>query len=84
MYSEIKYDGERVQVHKQGKTFKYYSRSLKPVMAHKVGLICEVFNFLFLNFTISEKKIAIIFSVMSIEVQKSGFSENGEQNIPNK
>lgn len=37
MYSEIKYDGERVQVHKQGDQFKYYSRALKPVMAHKVN-----------------------------------------------
>lgn len=37
MYSEIKYDGERVQVHKQGSEFKYFSRSLKPVMAHKVN-----------------------------------------------
>ena len=36
MYAEIKYDGERVQVHKQGETFCYYSRSLKPVLAHKV------------------------------------------------
>ncbi|XP_026281642.2 DNA ligase 3 [Frankliniella occidentalis] len=37
MYSEIKYDGERVQVHKQGDEFKYYSRALKPVLAHKVN-----------------------------------------------
>ncbi|XP_014663885.1 PREDICTED: DNA ligase 3-like [Priapulus caudatus] len=36
MYSEIKYDGERVQVHKQGDRFSYFSRSLKPVLAHKV------------------------------------------------
>ncbi|XP_023023992.2 DNA ligase 3 [Leptinotarsa decemlineata] len=36
MYSEIKYDGERVQVHKQGSEFKYYSRALKPVMPHKI------------------------------------------------
>ena len=36
MYSEIKYDGERVQLHKQGSEFKYYSRSLKPVLPHKV------------------------------------------------
>jgi len=36
IYSEIKYDGERVQLHKQGPTFRYFSRSLKPVMAHKV------------------------------------------------
>uniref|UniRef100_A0A667Y3J0 DNA ligase n=2 Tax=Myripristis murdjan TaxID=586833 RepID=A0A667Y3J0_9TELE len=36
MYSEIKYDGERVQVHKNGDTFSYFSRSLKPVLPHKV------------------------------------------------
>lgn len=36
MYSEIKYDGERVQVHKNGNHFSYFSRSLKPVLPHKV------------------------------------------------
>ncbi|KAG5892484.1 hypothetical protein JTB14_015394 [Gonioctena quinquepunctata] len=36
MYSEIKYDGERVQVHKHGSEFKYFSRALKPVMPHKI------------------------------------------------
>ena len=36
MFSEIKYDGERVQVHKRGDEFKYFSRSLKPVLPHKV------------------------------------------------
>ncbi|KAM4620500.1 DNA ligase 3 [Polymixia lowei] len=37
MYSEIKYDGERVQVHKDGDNFSYFSRSLKPVLPHKVA-----------------------------------------------
>ncbi|XP_052411678.1 DNA ligase 3 isoform X2 [Carassius gibelio] len=37
MYSEIKYDGERVQVHKNGSHFSYFSRSLKPVLPHKVA-----------------------------------------------
>lgn len=37
MYSEVKYDGERVQVHKKGSEFKYFSRSLKPVLPHKVN-----------------------------------------------
>uniref|UniRef100_A0A6Q2XW41 DNA ligase n=1 Tax=Esox lucius TaxID=8010 RepID=A0A6Q2XW41_ESOLU len=37
MYSEIKYDGERVQVHKNGDHFNYFSRSLKPVLPHKVA-----------------------------------------------
>ena len=36
IFSEIKYDGERVQLHKQGNNFKYFSRSLKPVQDHKV------------------------------------------------
>ncbi|XP_075709025.1 DNA ligase 3 [Rhinoderma darwinii] len=37
MYAEIKYDGERVQVHKSGDHFSYFSRSLKPVLPHKVA-----------------------------------------------
>uniref|UniRef100_A0A1Y1KHU9 DNA ligase n=1 Tax=Photinus pyralis TaxID=7054 RepID=A0A1Y1KHU9_PHOPY len=37
MYAEIKYDGERVQLHKHGNEFKYFSRSLKPVLPHKVS-----------------------------------------------
>ncbi|KAK4882679.1 hypothetical protein RN001_005998 [Aquatica leii] len=37
MYAEIKYDGERVQLHKSGADFKYFSRSLKPVLSHKVS-----------------------------------------------
>ena len=41
MYSEIKYDGERVQLHKKGDEFKYYSRSLKPVLPHKVKHFAE-------------------------------------------
>ena len=32
----FQYDGERVQLHKQGQHFKYFSRSLKPVQDHKV------------------------------------------------
>nr|XP_002129234.1 DNA ligase 3 [Ciona intestinalis] len=36
MYSEIKYDGERVQLHMKGKDFQFYSRSLKPVSDHKI------------------------------------------------
>ena len=38
MFSEIKYDGERVQLHKNGNDYKYFSRSLKPVLPHKVSL----------------------------------------------
>ena len=41
MYAEIKYDGERVQVHKQGDRFEYFSRSLKPVGSHKVYCMCR-------------------------------------------
>ncbi|XP_067659530.1 DNA ligase 3-like isoform X2 [Haliotis asinina] len=36
-YAEIKYDGERVQVHKRADEFRYFSRSLKPVLPHKVA-----------------------------------------------
>ncbi|XP_013776883.1 DNA ligase 3-like [Limulus polyphemus] len=41
MYAEIKYDGERVQVHKHGDKFNYFSRSLKPVMPHKISHLKE-------------------------------------------
>lgn len=37
MYTEIKYDGERVQIHKSGPTFNCFSRNLKPVLPHKIN-----------------------------------------------
>ena len=36
VYAEIKYDGERVQVHYDGSEWKFYSRSLKPVQDYKI------------------------------------------------
>jgi len=36
MYAEIKYDGERIQIHKKGDEFACYSRNLKPVMEYKI------------------------------------------------
>ncbi|KAJ8675320.1 hypothetical protein QAD02_011106, partial [Eretmocerus hayati] len=41
MFSEVKYDGERLQVHKKGGEFRYFSRSLKPVLPHKVNFLKE-------------------------------------------
>lgn len=35
-FAEIKYDGERIQIHKNGDEFKYYSRNLKNIMEHKL------------------------------------------------
>ncbi|MFH4975129.1 hypothetical protein AB6A40_001838 [Gnathostoma spinigerum] len=37
MLCEIKYDGERLQLHKEGGKFTFYSRSLKSVQEHKVS-----------------------------------------------
>ncbi|TPP65437.1 DNA ligase [Fasciola gigantica] len=37
LLAEIKYDGERVQVHKKGSEFTFYSRSLKPAADNKVS-----------------------------------------------
>jgi DNA ligase-3 len=41
LYAEIKYDGERLQVHKNNAKFSYYSRNLKEVQAHKVEHLKE-------------------------------------------
>lgn len=40
-YSEVKYDGERVQIHKKGNDFKFFSRNLKAVQEHKIAKIKE-------------------------------------------
>lgn len=37
MFSEIKYHGERVQVHKKGDHFSHFSHRLKPVLLPKVA-----------------------------------------------
>ena len=39
MFAELKYDGERVQIHVKGGEFQYFSRSLKSVTPHKVAHI---------------------------------------------
>lgn len=44
VYVEIKYDGERVQVHKQGDTYQFFSRNLKPVKANKVEGLEELLS----------------------------------------
>ena len=41
LYCEIKYDGERVQVHKKENRFAFFSRALKPVAEHKVEDVTE-------------------------------------------
>ena len=41
-YAEIKYDGERLQLHKnRANKFKFFSRSLKPVVEHKIEQISQ-------------------------------------------
>ena len=35
-FAEVKYDGERIQIHKNGDVFRYFSRSLKDVKPDKV------------------------------------------------
>jgi len=40
-YAEIKYDGERIQIHKDGNKFSCYSRNLKPMMPYKVEHVTE-------------------------------------------
>ena len=38
MFAEVKYDGERVQLHKNKDTFSFYTRNLKPVLSHKASI----------------------------------------------
>lgn len=41
-FAEIKYDGERLQLHKDQKNnFKFFSRSLKPVVENKIEQLSE-------------------------------------------
>lgn len=44
MFVEIKYDGERVQVHKNGDKYQFFSRNLKPVKANKVEGLEELLS----------------------------------------
>eukprot|EP00698_Gefionella_okellyi_P019808 TRINITY_DN6134_c0_g1_i1.p1 TRINITY_DN6134_c0_g1~~TRINITY_DN6134_c0_g1_i1.p1 ORF type:complete len:1270 (+),score=347.91 TRINITY_DN6134_c0_g1_i1:41-3811(+) len=41
MFSEIKYDGERIQIHKQGQNFNFYSRNLKVFNPTKLADLAE-------------------------------------------
>lgn len=38
---ETKYDGERIQIHKDGSNFKYFSRAMKPMKEDKYGNVEE-------------------------------------------
>lgn len=39
--AEIKYDGERLQMHKNGTSFSFFSRNLKSVQPHKTSYLKE-------------------------------------------
>jgi DNA ligase-3 len=42
LYAEIKYDGERLQLHKdKTNKFKFFSRSLKPVVENKIEQLSQ-------------------------------------------
>jgi DNA ligase-3 len=51
MLAEVKYDGERVQIHKNGDNFETFSRNLKPVTPHKVANVREYIPQAFKNVT---------------------------------
>jgi hypothetical protein len=39
MFAEIKYDGERIQIHKKGEEYSFYSRNLKKMLEWKVAAV---------------------------------------------
>lgn len=43
MFAEIKYDGERIQIHKKGDEYAFFSRNLKKILEWKVA---EVKNYI--------------------------------------
>ncbi|APG58353.1 DNA ligase [BeAn 58058 virus] len=49
IFVELKYDGERVQIHKQNKKYKYFSRNSKPVSQDKVDGFDILFDDTFKN-----------------------------------
>jgi DNA ligase-3 len=44
--AEIKYDGERIQIHKDGTKYSTFSRNLKAVSKHKVGFHSHFYLFI--------------------------------------
>ncbi len=39
MFAEIKYDGERIQIHKKGDEYAFFSRNLKKILEWKVAAV---------------------------------------------
>ena len=65
MFAEIKYDGERVQIHKNGSDYQFFSRSLKHVTDHKVSFLSFLrflFFLFFLFFFFVQEKIKQLLS----------------------
>lgn len=65
MYSEIKYDGERVQLHKRGDEFKYeiYLKLFLFFVMHSLCILCN------------EKKIPIIrYNIFRFYVREQYFT----------
>ncbi|AFB76951.1 DNA ligase [Cotia virus SPAn232] len=44
IFLELKYDGERVQIHKQNKKYKYFTRNSKDVTQHKIDGFDKLFD----------------------------------------
>jgi DNA ligase-3 len=64
LYAEIKYDGERLQIHKEGDKFEFFSRNLKKVLPWKVFLLPSAVSSVLFDL------FSLLFSPLQIEPVK--------------
>ncbi|AYC44686.1 DNA ligase-like protein [Moosepox virus GoldyGopher14] len=80
MYSEVKYDGERVQIHKKDNVYNYFSRNLKPVLTHKI----DGFDKLLTDAFPTAKNFILDAELIMIDIESNSFLPFGSLGIHKK